>query len=152
MGRLDIYSSGFWLLLSIYIAVESYRLDLGNWHTPGPGYFSFGAALLLGVMSLSVFVKALLKPSKGETLAVAPEEVRWQNVVLVLASMFFYVLLLNSVGFVLCTFLLLVFFLLGVSRQRFLTAILIASLVTIGSYIVFDILLNAQLPKGILGV
>ena len=152
MGRLDIYSSGFWLLVSIYIAVESSRLDLGNWHTPGPGYFSFGAALLLGVMSLSVLVKALLKSPKGETLAVAPEEVHWQNVVLVLASMFFYVLLLNSVGFVLCTFLLLVFFLLGVSRQRFLTAILIASLVTIGSYIVFDILLDAQLPKGILGV
>lgn len=64
MGRLDIYSSAFWLVFSIYIAFESYCLDLGNWHIPGPGYFSFGAALLLGVMSLSVLVKTLLKPSK----------------------------------------------------------------------------------------
>lgn len=152
MGRLDIYSSAFWLVFSIYIAFESYCLDLGNWHIPGPGYFSFGAALLLGVMSLSVLVKTLLKPSKRETLTAPTEQLRWQNIVLVLVSMFFYVFLLNWIGFALCTFLLLVFFLWGISRQRCLTAILIAFLVTIGSYIVFDVLLNAQLPKGILGV
>jgi hypothetical protein len=65
MGSLDSYSSAFWLLFSIYIAFESCRLDLGDWHMPGPGYFSFGAALLLGMMSLLVLIKTLLKPGRS---------------------------------------------------------------------------------------
>ena len=110
MGRLDLYSSAFWLLFSIYIAIESCRLALGSWHDPGPGYFPFGAALLFGSMALVVFLQSLRKAFALKSLAGPREKSRWQNVVLVLVAMVLYTGLLNSAGFVLCTFLIVVFF------------------------------------------
>ena len=101
MGRSDLYSSVFWLLFSIYIAAESYRLDLGNWHEPGPGYFLFGAALLFGSMALVVFIKSLKEASAPQVLSGTGEKVRWQNVVLVLVAMVLYTLFLNRACFVL---------------------------------------------------
>ena len=148
MGRLDLYSSAFWLLFSIYVAIESYRLDLGNWHDPGPGYFPFGAALLFGCMALPVFIKSLKEVSASKGVSGAREKPRWQNVVLVLIAMVLYTFLLNTVGFVLCTFLIVVFFVKIVAQQRWTRSIMVALSMAVGSYLLFGLFLKAPLPEG----
>jgi len=148
MGRSDIYSSGFWLVFSIYIAVESYRLDLGNWHEPGPGYFAFGAALLFGSMALAVFVKSLKQTSALKGEIGSAERFRWQHVVMVLIAMVLYTLLLNTIGFVLCTFLIVVFFIKVVALQRLMKSIMVGLCMAIGSYLLFSFFLKAPLPRG----
>jgi hypothetical protein len=148
MGRSDLYSSVFWLLFSIYIAAESYRLDLGNWHEPGPGYFPFGAALLFGSMALVVFIKSLKEASAPQVLSGTGEKVRWQNVVLVLVAMVLYTLFLNRAGFVLCTFLIVVFFVRVVALQQWAKSLLMALGMAMGSYLLFNVFLKAPLPKG----
>ena len=148
MDRLDLYSSAFWLLFSIYVAIESYHLDLGNWHDPGPGYFPFGAALLFGTMALTVFIKSLKKASGSKGVSGAREKPRWQNVVLVLVAMILYTLFLNTVGFVLCTFLIVVFFVRIVALQRWTKSIMVAFSMAVGSYLLFGCFLKAPLPEG----
>ncbi len=148
MGRSDIYSSTFWLLFAIYIAVESYRLGLGKWDDPGAGYFPFGAALLFAAMALAVLVKSLKRSSRTGTDSGVKEKLRWQNVLFVLIAMILYTFFLNRVGFVLCTFMVVVFFIKGVASQRWSKSILTAAYMAIGSYFLFNVLLNAQLPRG----
>ena len=95
----DIFSAFFWLLFAIYIAIESYRFDLGKWSISGLGYFPFGAALLIGVISLLFLVKILRKTPSKEIPISLPKG-RWKNVVLSLVALIAYFYLLNRIGFV----------------------------------------------------
>jgi len=42
---------GFWLLLSLYSSIESYRLGLSAANRPGPGFFPLIAAAGIGVIA-----------------------------------------------------------------------------------------------------
>ncbi len=146
----DIFSSLFWLLFAIYVAIESYSFDLGKWSMPGPGYFPFGAALVIGIISLLFLLKTLRKAPSKEIPTSIPKG-RWRNVVLSLVAMVVYIFLLKSIGFVLCTFLLVIFFLRVVEPQRWFTTLIVSLSVSLGSHLLFNVLLDVQLPKGILG-
>jgi len=146
MRRLDLYSSAFWLAFSTYIVVESYRLGLGEWDDPGPGYFPFGAAALFGCMALSVFVKSVRGASSPKT--VVGGRIHWQNVIMVLVAMVLYTFLLNTIGFVLCTFLIVLFFIRVVALQRWTKSFTMALYIAIGSFLLFSFFLKAPLPKG----
>lgn len=139
----------FWLLFAVYVSIESYRLDLGTWGMPGPGYFPFGASLLLGIISLSTFVNSLKKAPSQETAKGPSEPARYQNVALILVAMIVYFFLLNRLGFVLCTSLFSLFFLRIVMSRRWFTALAVTISVTLALHLLFNIFLNAQLPPGI---
>ncbi len=141
----------FWLLVATYVAAESYRLGLGSWRTPGPGTFPFIAAILLGSVSLFTNVKTLRKMPPQNLKAPSKEQANWRNVPWVLVAMITYVFLLSRAGFLLSTFALILFFLRVIAPQRWFSAILIAVAIALGSHIVFNIVLDAQFPKGILG-
>jgi len=71
--------------------------------------------------------------------------------VFMLAALFIYVLLLNLLGFVLATFLLLLV-LFRVIEPYGWKMVLISSLLTItGTYFFFVVLLESRLPRGLLG-
>ncbi len=149
MRRLDFWGDVFWLLFAIYVSVEAYRLGLGSWRNPGDGYFPFGAGLLLGIMSLSTLIKP---PGMSEKASDSiSEELKWENVVVVLMTMVLYVFLFNKIGFVPCTFLLFVFLLRVIGHGRWVTSIVVGFIVTLSSYVLFEILLKAELPLSILG-
>lgn len=150
--RKDLWSSLFWVLFAVYFSIESYRLGLGRWSMPGPGYFPFGAAVIFGGVSLSVLIEILLKEqSKEVSIAASREKIYWWNLILIMVAMFTYILLFNKVGFVLCTFLLLFFLMRVVSRERWIFSLITASMVAATSHLLFNILLNAGLPRGFLG-
>jgi len=100
-------------------------------------------------MALVVFLQSLRKAFALKSLAGPREKSRWQNVVLVLVAMVLYTGLLNSAGFVLCTFLIVVFFVKVVALQRWTQSLMIALGMAVGSYLLFSILLKAPLPRGI---
>lgn len=147
--RKDIFSSLLWLLFGIYFTIKSYSLGLGEWSRPGPGYFPFGAGLLFGIFSLSVFVKTLRRLPLKEIAIQSHEQLQWQNMVLILFGMLAYTLLLKRIGFVLCTFFIVVLFIRVIARERWFKSIMTALVVTLTFHLFFNILLNAQLPSGI---
>lgn len=61
MSKGDRLSGMFWLVISLVIAVESYRLCVGRLHAPQAGFLPFVASLLLGVLSLSLLFSARRK-------------------------------------------------------------------------------------------
>ena len=154
MKAYDRGSSLFGLLLSISILIESLRLGIGTVHNPGTGFFAFGASGLLGILSLILFLKTLfikgpvkVKPFFFGTL--------WKRALLVLIALLIYSKLMPSIGYLISTFLLMVFLLciLESNRMRwFLWSLIISFLITIISYYVFSILLNLQFPAGLFGL
>ncbi len=147
----DLLSSLFFLLFGIFFTVESYSFGLGKWGRPGPGYFPLGAGVLFTLLSLSIFVSATRKGFSGERPGPSSDRFHWQNIVLVVVGMLAYSLLLKKIGFALCTFGLVVFLFRLIARKNWFNSIVTGVVIAIVFQVFFNILLNAQLPRGILG-
>ena len=141
--------SCFWLLLSIYLAYASYQLSLGSGARPGAGFFPFGAALAIGVIVL--FRMIGVSPERGEA-TIATSTLEWKKITYVVAGMLAYALLLDSLGFAICTFLLLAFYLKIVATQTWRLSLVFAGGTSLLAHVFFDILLRAQLPRGLLAL
>ena len=149
----DIYSALFWLLFGIYFTVESYTFGLGGWGKPGPGYFPFGAGVLFTIISLSVLIKTLRKVPSGEgsVAAQSSDRFHWQNTFLIVVGLLAYALLLKKLGFALCTLGLVVFCIRIIARKNWFNSVMTGLVVAIVFHVFFNILLNVQLPSGVLG-
>lgn len=137
------------LLLAVYVALTSVSLGLGTPARPGPGFFPFGGALIVGTNAVVFLVGALRK--KAAAAAVGGERMRWWNVAYVLGAIVLFTLLVNAIGFFVCTFLMMTFFMKVVSSRSWTKTLTVAAATTLGAYLLFDLLLGAQLPKGPLG-
>ncbi len=145
----DIFTSIFWLIFAVYFSIESYRLGLLEGKAVGPGYFPFGCSLFCGIISLYILVKAIRKISSKQTLIIAREPLHWQNLASVMVAMLVYILFFNKIGFVLCTFLIVVFFTHVVAKQPWFGSLIIAFVTTLASVVIFKMLLEVPLPRGI---
>lgn len=145
MSKVDRWIGLFFFLLSSYVCWQSLRLGLGTMHRPGPGFMPFYSGAVLGVLSAALLVLGFFRHAEeGE-----PWE-RWFRILLVAVSLFGFTELLEVLGFLPCTFLFIGFLLKVVERRGWGFSLAVSLLVSIVSYVVFDILLKAQLPAGIL--
>ena len=140
---------GFWLLLSLYSSIESYRLGLSAANRPGPGFFPLIAAARIGVI-------AALRLIGSARAGVSAENSHFdiggeaKLVLYVIAGMTAYAFLLEPLGFFLCTLLLVAFYLKVIAGRGCPVTLIFASAVALTSHIFFDVLLRAELPRGLL--
>ncbi len=150
MKRYDEISSLVWMSLAIFICVESYRLPIGSWRDPGAGLFPLLSGIFLGFLSGLTFIRAFLHKKK-EFRETWYSKDKWKSLILVLMVLFGYALFLEILGFLLSTFLLLVFLFRGIEPQRWIVSIGGSAVASFLSYAVFELWLKTQLPKGIFG-
>ena len=136
-------------LSSLVMTFLSWQLPLGRLSRPGPGMYPLLLALILGVLSFILF----LRPSQRRPSGEAEEERgrRKTKVVYVLGVLLIYAFFFPLLGYLLSTFLFLLL-LKPVIEKKWSFVLAGALLVTLASYLVFDILLQAQLPRGIWGM
>ncbi len=149
MRRLDLQSSFFWMIVSAGTVFLSFRLPFGSFATPGAGFLPFSVGVLMFLLSLILFIQSLSKEEEGRKGLWGKGGTR--RVLLILASLIVYGFLLESLGFILMTFLLMGFLLLAIGSQRIVLVFLISLSSSIGCYAVFQLWLEVQLPKGIFG-
>ncbi len=141
----------FWLLIAIYVCIESLRLGLGTPRNPGMGFMTFGGSILLGIFSLIVFFQGFLKKEepKGEGLLA---ERLWIRVCIVAIALLIYSALMSFLGYLINTFLLMIF-LFGIIRRMNWWWVFISSFVTtLATYYIFSKWLNCQFPYGRFGL
>jgi putative tricarboxylic transport membrane protein len=146
MVKSDRWIGLFFLFFCAYVCFESVRLELGTFHNPGPGFLSFWSALILGVLSVILVSLSFFK----EGIAVGRQK-SLLSVALVTLSLFGFVFLLNTLGFVISTLLFISFLLKIVEGKRWLFSFGVACLTVLGSFILFQLLLKTQLPQGFFG-
>jgi len=141
----DRWTGLFFILFSLYVCFESWRLGVGSFFRPGAGFFPFYSSALLGVLSLILgFLTCRGKAEKAEP---------WTdlgNTVTVSLALLGFALLLTWLGFVVTTFLFSIFLLRAVERRGWLLAAGAAFFISAAFYVVFGLWLRAQLPAGIL--
>jgi len=141
----------FWLILSFVIAEESYRLGVGNLHSPQAGFLPFVASVILGVLSLLLLLSTRRRGLRG---AVEAEDITFNKrlllkVVWVIFALFLYAIFLDTLGFVLVSMLLIAFLLRIIEPQKWYVVALGTFLIPVFAYLLFDHFLKVQLPRGI---
>jgi putative tricarboxylic transport membrane protein len=145
----DQRSSLFWLAIGLAIAFYSRKYGLGTLSSPGAGFLPFLSGLAMALLALVVFVQHI--PGKKDTLKSLWANRKWLAVPIVMASLVAYAVVLNTLGFVLDTFFLTAFLLRVIEPLGWKKVLAGASGATMGSYAVFQLWLEAQLPVGFLG-
>ena len=134
---------------SVLIFFFCVRLGIGKPQSPGPGFMPLLAAVLLFCLSFATIIV--------ESRGAADDEGRKSSLglkeltkpVCLVISLIGYAFLLNVLGYPVATFLLL-FTLFSVTEpQQWRKNLLIAALVAVLSFLVFDKWLRVQLPDGI---
>ncbi len=145
----EIIICSFWLLLSFYVCIESYRLGLSTANRPGPGFFPFIATIAIGLIAAFRLVNSIRisAPDDHSELGLTGEA---RLVLYVIAGMTAYAFLLDFLVFLLCTFLLVAFYLKIIAARGWLVTLSFAAAVALTSHLFFDVLLKAEWPRGLL--
>jgi len=143
----DFWTGLFLMIFSGWVINEAFDLELGTPQSPGSGFMVFGAAAVLGIMAVLQFIKSMV--SREET-GEPHEKVRLWRVIAVIAANIVYIAVLESVGYLLCTFLLLCFMFQVYEKGSWFWALGGAALASLASYVLFSKLLQLNLPKGLI--
>jgi putative tricarboxylic transport membrane protein len=151
LKRSNLIINSIWIVFSLAVCLESWRLDAGSLHAPGPGFLPFITGLLLGILAVIAFIQALReKPSQDKSFLSFGNYLI--KVGVLAGALIVYVLLLNTLGFLVGTFLLLLF-LFRIMEPLGWKTVFLASLITLAAvYLLFDVFLGTRLPTGILGI
>lgn len=149
MRRHDLLSSTVWFCAGLFITLYAPQFDLGTASAPGSGFMPFLAGILMCVFSAVTFCQAYFsRDHKSEKLW---ENIQLQKIIFVGVGLLIYAFFLDIVGFLICTFLLILFLIHFVGSERWFKSIVGAILTSIFCYLLFDKWLQANLPRGILG-
>jgi putative tricarboxylic transport membrane protein len=134
-----------WLLL------EANKLAFGSIRVPQTAFFPKVLASLLLVFSLVLLFQSLRQPESGESSQrIEPEG--WFRIGATLATLIGFAFVLERLGFLLSTFLLMVLLLRAIEPQKWLRVFSVALATSVIAYLIFAWLLNIPLPAGILGI
>jgi hypothetical protein len=146
MLSVDRVSGAALAAFGVAVLWQSRALPLGTLGKPGPAYMPMvlGALIVVGGVALAVL--------GGDSVAARslrfPE---WRHVVAIVVACAFAALGLERLGYRLTIFLVVLFLLAAVERKRPTTAMVVAAVFAVGTFLLFDGLLRVRLPRGPLG-
>jgi putative tricarboxylic transport membrane protein len=141
----DLFGGIFFLCLGIWACIGGIRLQIGKLTEPGAGFFPFLGAAVLAVLSAILLFQASFGRSKGtEAFGTL------RRPIAMIAGLIVYVVILDSVGYIIATIVLVMILLSMMDRRRWWVDAVVALIIAAGSYILFDSLLGVKLPHGIL--
>ena len=150
MKNNDQRSSLIWLGIGLAIVIYSCKYGLGMLSSPGPGFVPFLSGLVLAGLALVVFFQQLGK-KRRESLPSLWRQRDWITMLKVMGALILYAVFLKTLGFLTATFLLTAYLFRAIEPMGWKKVLAGALLTAFGSYAVFDLWLEAQLPGGIFG-
>ena len=145
-------SAVIWSIMFVFALVSLYeasKLPFGRTSAPGAGFFPTVLAAVLAMISL-IGIIAMLR-SNGTPDRAEPR-LLWSKVFLTLTMLLAFAALFEFAGYLLTSFLLVMFLLRAVERKSWTQAGVVALSASLVSYIIFGLLLGAPLPTGFLRV
>jgi cell division protein FtsW (lipid II flippase) len=150
MKKKEVITILFWIGLGVFVMYSSCRFGLGTFRSPGPGLMPFLLGALLCVVAIyflgSLFVKTIVKKST-EYEEKESNNVSMRKIVLVVGSLIAYALVLEKLGYILSTLLLLfvMYWAAGTTKRA---AVISSVLTVVLTYFLFT-RLGVNFPQGI---
>ena len=146
-------NAGLWgglgfLIFGIIIFSQSLKLEYYTKLGPGPGFFPLWLSGALILVTLLYFWESYQK----DIISVAdvlPEKEAWFNILIAVASLIFFALTLNDLGFILSGSLM--FFFMLFRAYKWYSALIISVITNIILFVVFNTLLSVTLPTNMFG-
>jgi putative tricarboxylic transport membrane protein len=156
MKKRNIISSLFWMVFGTLFIIGAWQQGLVKKGVPGPGFLPFICGIALIGLSLVVLIAALGKDKNKKTEEVGqekffPEKESGRRVVFALTAPILYAIFLPYLGFLLTTFVFMLFMLRLMEPQKWYKVFLVSFFTAVLAYLLFAAL-EVQLPRGILGI
>ena len=137
--------------LAGWLFLQANKLNFGTMRVPQTAFFPKVLASLLLVFTVLLLVQSLRERESSErSEKIEPEG--WFRIGATLATLIGFAFVLEWLGFLLSTFLLMVLLLRAIEPQNWLRVLAIALATSVSAYLIFAWLLNIPLPAGILGI
>ena len=150
MKNRDLVSSIIWMAFGGIFVVGALQHGLTRKGAPGPGFLPFLTGLALIFVSLFVLIPALSQREKAES-TFFPEHNSFRRLLFVLVILFSFGIAMKYLGYLLTAFLFMFFVALVMKPKGWRTTALLALIAAVVSYTLFAVLLEVNLPKGLLG-
>ena len=142
----------FWLLFGCTAAYGGWGLGLGTMQEPGSGFLTFVAGTFVSLMALLVIVHSF----KGDPAAQARvsdlwKGAMWWRAIAITGLILLFIFSFETIGFFVCSFLLLVIIMRWLEGLAWMTCLLIPTIATVTTYIVFKTMMKISLPAGVFG-
>lgn len=134
---------------SVYGALD---LGVGTMAEPGSGFMAFSGGSFVALMALLIFIKSWRgDPSSKARVASLWRGVNWWRSVAIVLLTLAFILSFETLGFFVCSFLLLVIIMRWLEGMSWKIALITPVVAVLATYTLFQTVLNISLPRGILG-
>ncbi len=145
--RIDQISGLIWLMVGIFVIVESRDLLYTDEFGPGPGFFPFWLGLAVALLGVGLLLHKTFHREDEERISFSGKHAALQ-MILVMASFFVFVFLISKTGFYLAAGLLFLVLLWVVEKKGWKLSLIIAILAALAVWGIFGVALKIELPRG----
>ncbi|TJY39610.1 tripartite tricarboxylate transporter TctB family protein [Cohnella pontilimi] len=141
----DRYASIVFLLIGVLFVWQSQSIGTSSYGSNvGPDIFPMGLGVVMILLSIRLFYEVL----KTKTSASSEEDTKpdYKRFLLILAASLIYAYFLEDIGYVIGTFLFLLFSFQVIERGKWLVSIIISAAFSYGVYYLFVQILEGSLP------
>jgi putative tricarboxylic transport membrane protein len=137
------------LAIGIAVAVGALRYEFGSFENPGAGFVPFFAGLAIAGFSAITIVQTLKRG--WSPMGDMWQGVSWQRPAIASVILIVYSVFLGDLGFLISTTFLMLYLFRVLQPSSWKETVVAALATTLVFYLVFQICLEAQLPRGWLG-
>ena len=152
MKRVETKEGIIWIVIGGSICFLSGRIGLGSFHEPGPGFVAFASGVCLVVIGVIMTLsRTFSKVSSDSDHGVDRPFLKLPKFPLVYTVVVLvgYGLVLNLLGYLITTFLVMFALFYDRGTNHFLPSALASLLTVVSTYLIFETWLRVQLPRGI---
>jgi len=151
MRRADQITGIIVLIFSVAVIEGSRRMPPSGTFGPGAGFLPFWLGVAMAILSIILLVNAAREPVQASDRSPFPKGRAIVAILEAAVALAAFILLLETLGFLVSIALLTAFLLRVVEREGWLTTVMVAVANSAGLYVIFHMLLGVSLPKNILG-
>jgi putative tricarboxylic transport membrane protein len=152
MKRADMITGVVLLALAGFVIQDAWRMPPSATFGPSAGFLPFWLAVLLAVFATILFVTSWnRKTTEQDSKAVFPGKQALFAITLVLAGLAVYIQLIEVLGYLVDTFLFVLFLMKAVEREKWPLTLMVAASTTIVLLVTFQVLLKITLPSNMFG-
>ena len=152
-GQIRKNEAIFWVALGAFVCFLGWRIKIGSFGAPGPGFFALVAGLALVIIGTFMLFSKTASKAKDEgrpagRVSLIRGLLKWR-LIATMGLLVAYAVFLNIVGYLLCTLLVMCGLFYDWGKNRLFNAFLASLATTAVTYLIFETWLRTQLPRGI---
>ncbi len=144
----------FWIVIGGIICVLASQYGLGSFRAPAPGFVAFLSGILIGAVGAVMILSRAISTGRAKVATLGAgigiPAVSSGRLAYTMIFLIAYAILMDPLGYIVSTFLAMFGLFFDWGKKNWLWSGFFSITVCLVSYLVFEVWLHCQLPRGIL--